>query len=107
MTHTQYNPVPAKLFSNYFGALVGKFYKILPMYEEQSPTVGQYINSLMFELTGGTKVIEDIKYDGRYMALVFTLGGLSDCDDVKVCRREVFKCIRLIEEINKDYEGGD
>ena len=104
MIDTQYNPVSERLYSNYFRTLIGKFYKILPMCEEMSPTVDKYISGLIFELTGGTKIIEDIKYDGRYMSLIFSLGGLSDCDDLKVCKREVFKCIRIIEEIIKEYE---
>lgn len=105
MMKTNYNPVSEKLYSNYLRALIGKFYKILPMYEEQSPTIDTYISSLIFELTGGVKIIEEVKYDGRYLSLISVLGNLSNCNDLKVCKREVFKCIRNIEEMINEYEG--
>lgn len=104
---THYFPIPDKLFHNYLRTLIGKFYKILPMCEEHSPTVNVYIDSLMFELTGNHKLIESVDYDARYMSLLCTLNGIQNCNEIKTCKREVFKCIRIIEELIEIIEGGD
>lgn len=105
MIETKYKPVPEKLCSNYFNILINKFYKILPLKEENSSTVDQYITSLLAEMTGGREVIKAIQHDGLYLMLVNTLEYLRYCDDLKVCKREVFKCIKTIESLNSKYFG--
>lgn len=107
MIETKYNPVDIKLCQNYFSILVNKIYKVLPLKEEHSPTVCKYIESLLNEMTGSSKVISAIRNDGQYMAIIGTLEGLCKCDDVIVCKREVFKCIRTVEELNLKYFGGE
>lgn len=103
MIETKYNAIEDDVYHNYLERLIGRFYKILPMKEEQSPTIVKYISSLQFELTGGKDVMESLNNDGRFLSLINTLEGLLNCDDVRVCKREVFKCIRTIE----DLKGGD
>ena len=103
MIETKYNAIDDELYHKYLKNLIGRFYKILPMKEEHSPTVHKYINSLQFELTGGRDVVTVLNNDGRFLSLINTLESLYDCDDIKLCKREIFKCIKTIEDLN----GGD
>lgn len=105
MIDTKYNPIPEQLVSNYFEVLINKFYKILPLYEERSETVGQYIDSLLYELTGNQEAIIMINEDGQYASLIGTLESLQSSSDIKKIKREIFKCIRIIESLNKKYFG--
>lgn len=107
MIDTKYNPIPTKLCSNYFVILINRFYKILPLKEEASPTITQYITSLLSEMTGNKELIDLLQNDGQYLSLLGSLEYLMLCDNVKTCKREIFKCIRIIEELNRKYFGGD
>lgn len=107
MIETSYGQITEKLCDNYFGCLINKIYKILPLKEEQFPTVNQYIESLLFEMTGNKKIIASIREDGQYLAVIGTLENLRQCDSIKICKKEIFKCIRLIDSLNKRYFGGD
>ena len=105
MIETKYNPISDQLVSNYFEVLINKVYKILPLYEEKSETVGQYIESLLYEITGNQEAIIMINDDGQYASLIGTLESLREFIDVKKIKREVFKCIRIIESLNRKYFG--
>lgn len=105
MVNTKYNPISDELVGNYFQGLINKFYKILPMSEEKSPTLRQYIESLQWELTGNQEVICIIRNDGQYAQLIGTLESLNESAEIKYVKREVFKCIRIIEQLNNKYFG--
>lgn len=105
MIKTKYNPIPEKLCQNYFETLINRFYKILPLKEEGSPTITQYISSLLSEMTGNKELITLIREDGQYLSLLGSLESLIVCNDLKICKREVFKCIRIIEGLNKRHFG--
>lgn len=103
MIMTKYNPIPSELCENYFDILINRLYKILPLKEEESSTVVTYIESLLSEMTGGQEVILILENDGRFLSIINSLEYIRSCDDVGVCKREIFKCIRIVETLKKKY----
>ena len=51
----------AELLKNYFHTLVNQVYKILPMREKETESLGKYIWRLEAELIGGYGLIEDVR----------------------------------------------
>lgn len=103
MIKTKYNPIPNELCENYFNILINRLYKILPLKEEDSPTVTTYIESLLSEMTGGHKVILILENDGRFLSIINSLEYVRSCDNTSICKREIFKCIRIVETLKKEY----
>lgn len=91
------------MIRSYFGALVDRTFKILPLYEESNEGLHKYIKSLSFELSGLRGLVTGLDVDVEYVTLIVTFEALagdiaigSQADTVK---REVFKCISIIKKI--------
>ncbi len=81
--------------------LINKFFKILPMREDNVETLDTYMCSLLLELKGNRSLITKLDHDPNYLTLLSTLQYFITYpdEDVKVYKREVFKCINLIKKI--------
>lgn len=101
MIQTIYNPLSNEVYDDYMTLLINKIYKILPLKEEHSPTVVVYIESLLMEMTGNGKLILLLQNNGRYIGVVNTIESLKDCEDLQICKREIFKCIREVEKLKQ------
>ena len=106
------NPIPTNVIRKYLGYLIDKTFKILPMHEEQSPTLQDYIESYIIEIIGDKRIIPVFDADPRIITFLGTLFGENECIektmakeeyDHKVCKREVFKCIGIITNIRDRY----
>ena len=98
------------LLSEYFRALVNRFFKILPIRESEDKSLTTYIRSLQIELTGCGAFIERLDRDPQYLSLLSVLQYLQDNPDcsVKEVRREVFNAISICNKLRDKYsEGGD
>lgn len=94
---------------NYFDSLIGKFYKILPLKEKHENTLNTYLDSLKSELIGYTNLFVEFKKEPQFISLLSILQFLIDgqYNDI-VCKREVFRSIRIINHIKNQYcEGGE
>ena len=98
---------------NYFGSLVSRFFKILPMREESEESLTEYIKNFQRELVSCGFFIPSLKNDGTYMEILCTLQFLSDniyspdCDFQNI-RREVFHGISLCNEMQAHFmDGGE
>lgn len=93
--------VSNKALSNYVVRLKDRFFKILPMKEENQTTLNEYIDSLKCELIGANKLPLEVKEDHMFTSLLAILQFIhdEDCSTAKV-KREVFKAIRICEDIN-------
>lgn len=91
---------------DYFIGLKGKFYKILPMKENNDPTLGQYMSGLEKELIGCHSYLALSSLGGEFTSLLCILRYLiiTDCD-VKTVRGEVFRAIEVCEKLSK--RGGE
>lgn len=109
MIEVKYGLIPKESFCNYFEFLINKTYKILPLKEEKSETLKSYLESLLRELLGNRELVSVLVDEPRFITVLNTMQYLiSEEYTIKVCKREVFKCISILEEINSKYfKGGD
>lgn len=97
-----------ELLLNKLDDMVNQFYKILPLYENKSPTLHSYMESFMRELLGNKNLINDLKNDGLYLTLLGTLQFLIDNDcEVRVVKSDVFKAISIIKKLQKKYGNSE
>ena len=104
-----YSELDEKAFQNYFQYMIGKIYKILPMKEEGCQTLTTYLESLRIEMIGSYGLYRQLIEEPQFMSALNIIEYLIDNEyDVAVCKREVFKAIRHIENVNKKYfaKGG-
>jgi hypothetical protein len=98
------NIINNKLFYNYLDGVISKLYKILPLYENRYDTLKTYLRSLQIELIGSTSLIELLNNDAEYVSILATIQYLIDNNyDKDTCKREVFKCIKIIQKLKQKY----
>lgn len=102
--------VPDAMVENYFTHLTNQFFKILPLKEEGSQNLRNYMLSLQVEMSGLMGLMSLIQNDSRYLSLLATLDYLIEhkCETA-VVRREVFKSINICKKLKETYcnKGGD
>lgn len=104
MVKTKYNEIPNVYFANYFNFLIGRVWKILPMWEENNKDLQSYMEGLQRELIGNMNLVEELKYDGYFITLLNKLEYLINEEYTHdICRKEVFECIDIVEKISKKY----
>lgn len=104
MIEVKYGLLPKENFCRYFEFLINKTYKILPLKEEKSDTLKSYLESYQRELIGNMDLILLLVDEPKFITVLNTMQFLiSEEYSDKVCKREVFKCIRILEEINEKY----
>jgi hypothetical protein len=104
MIEVKYGLLPKENFCRYFEFLINKTYKILPLKEEKSDTLKSYLESYQRELIGNMDLVALLVKEPKFITVLNTIQYLiSEEYSDKVCKREVFKCIRILEEINEKY----
>jgi len=104
MIDVKYGQIPNELFNNYLKYLVNKLFKVLPMKEHEVKSLNSYLRSLQIELIGSTELIGTLKNDPQFLSLINTIQFFIDNEfDNQTCKREVFKCIHILEDLQKKY----
>ena len=104
MIEVKYGMLPKESFCRYFNFLINKTYKILPLKEEKSDTLKSYLESFLRELIGNKDLVSILVNEPKFVTVLNTIQFLiSEEYSDKVCKCEVFKCIRILEEINEKY----
>ena len=104
MIEVKYGMLPKENFCKYFEFLINKTYKILPLKEEKSDTLKSYLESYQRELIGNIDLVPLLVNEPKFITVLNTIQFLiSEEYSENVCKREVFKCIRILEEINNKY----
>lgn len=104
MTELNVKDVPDEMLVDWFNHLIGRVFKILPLSEKEPYALENYIGSLVFELSGSRSFIKKIRNDGYFLSLISVLYELLEGEhEHHVYKREVFKCISIIEKINDKY----
>ncbi len=98
-----------KAIANYFNSLLGRVFKILPLYEnlESRKYLFKYIQSLLYEFEGLPDYMNNIKASTDFIIIYSTLEEISneslfDDDNSDFIKSEIFKCINLIKRILKN-----
>ena len=87
----------------YLDRLVGKVWKLLPIYEHKSRD--EFLNNheaLMIELSGAESLV---LYCGFYLELLNKVEGLSVAGDQKFVKRTVRECIDVIDKLKEKVRG--
>lgn len=96
----KYGKISEDAMSVYLVHVVNGIFKILPLKEEESSTLKEYIESLQRELFGLNLLHED----SRLMKVISTLEYLANEEYTHaVCKKEVFKCIHIIQGMCDQY----
>jgi len=104
MIEVKYGLISNESFCRYFEFLINKTYKILPMKEENCKTLKSYLESYLRELIGNKELVTLLVNEPQFITVLNTIQYLiSEEYSVEVCKKEVFKCIHLLENINKKY----
>lgn len=94
--------VTQELFENYLDSLVGRFYKIMPMHEDEDPTLQSYLEGLNRELSGVKSLVIVLNNNPYFMQLIGTVQYFIDNEfDKKICKKEVMKCIDISKKLKK------
>lgn len=103
-------PIRAELVEGYFHSLINKFFKILPLYEDNETTLCEYMRNLQAELLGFQSLLIDLRYDVHLVSLLSILEYLIDMHscfgfemEKAIIKREVFGAIRVCEKMEKRY----
>lgn len=92
----------SELEVSYIKSLIPKTFKILHIKEKQPDTLYDYVDSFRVELIGSQKSFEELKTDTNFQSLINIINYFCDNElEHKKIRREVFKCIDLINKIIK------
>jgi len=88
-------------YREYLIELKNRVYKILPLYEEENECLGEYIDSVCFELYGLRKLIADLPYGIWYVKSLATLEQMKvetlNVGAKKRVKKETFKVLKLID----------
>ncbi|MCR1960211.1 hypothetical protein CWE04_11810 [Thomasclavelia cocleata] len=89
--------------------LISKIYKILPLKESDNASLYEYLDSLVIQLEGARKTCTDFTtnnlYSRKYIEIINTVNYLKDNTfTTKQCKREVFKCISLLNSIMNELK---
>ena len=104
MIEVKYSLLPHNSFCNYFDFLINKTYKILPMKEENSLTLKSYLESYQRELIGNKELVDVLVDEPQFITVLNTIQFLiSEEYTNEVCKKEVFKCIRILQKIKNKY----
>lgn len=102
--------ITMKSYKDYLIGLKNMIFKILPLYEESSETLEEYLDSLCFELYGLKHVIENLPHNEWHVKTLATLEAIKneiplDFDDTKKIKKEVFKMLSLIDKQIDQLKG--
>lgn len=94
-------------YARYMGALVDRIFKILPLCEEESETVCDYMRSLQRELVGLYNFEPDLYGDEMFLSIIATLQYLIDNPTCKIgtVKCEVFRMIKVCNSIRDRYQA--
>lgn len=94
----------------YFKSLVNRFFKILPMRENNEASLPAYIQSLQREIIGFSKLIPSLYEVPSFVSLLSILEYLNDTPEcpVHIVRTEVFHAINICSKLKNKLmrEGG-
>ena len=94
-----------ELLSNYLKNLVNRFFKILPIREQNEESLTTYMQSLQAELLGCKGLVSAIQNDASYLTLLSILQYLIDNPEctVREVKREVFRAISICNKLKAQY----
>ena len=99
------NGIGCEFLANYFKTMVNHFFKILPMRENEDPSLQIYLESFQSELLGCKELIASLNADPQFITLLAILQYLIDTPECpfRSLRREVFRAISICNKMRAKY----
>lgn len=93
------------VIGNWSADLINKFFKILPMWEQNVTTLPIYLEGLKDDLVNCSIVVTEFKSDGDYLTLVCILQLLISNPDLNTnkVRRQIFRAINICNTLRARY----
>lgn len=90
---------------NYMRGLVDRFFKILPMWEDQESSLQTYLESLLLELKGFEELMSVLHDDRDFVTLLSILQYLIGHPETnkRTVKREVFRSISICNKLTAKY----
>lgn len=113
-----YCEIPRETLAQYFNALIGKVFKILPLAEDNRDSAKTYLDGLHRELKGLRKLFWVINKDPGFVSLLSIVTWLTyhvadeECTN-DIIKKEVFDAIAICQDLkdrvlaDSDANGGD
>jgi len=92
---TKYGTITDEQFDRYKKSVIGRIYAILPMKEEDVPTIKEYISGLNRELVESLEVFGKCE---RVLSVVCLLNGVIEQTDHATYRKDILRCCNIISE---------
>lgn len=98
-------PLDSETLHKYLSVLVNRFFKILPIREQESESFAVYVKSLLSELLGCRGLVCVLDNDPDFATLLFILQYLIEHDEIGIAevRREVFRSISVCNKLKARY----
>lgn len=92
----------------FLSSLVGKLYKVLPLYEDGGSEVFLYLERLIAELNGAMYTFPELTEEENYISIVNNLNYILHCGCSLVeCRRQTFDSISLAKKLRRGGNYGE
>lgn len=90
---------------NYMRNLVDRFFKILPLWEENEETLPIYLDSMLIELSGFRSMMFALHHDHDFVTLIAIVQYLIDNPETssRTVRREIFRAISICNKLSAKY----
>ena len=90
---TKYGEITTEQFQEYRTSLINRVWALLPMKEESSNTIRQYVENLNRELIMNVDIFERCE---RVLTVVCLLESVAKESDHDIYRRDILRCCRII-----------
>lgn len=97
---TKYGHLPFSTFEKYRKSIVDKIYILIPLKEENCPTLQNYIERLNRELCGMMEFVAG--HEDYVLTTICLLENLITEENFNIFKHDVFRCCELI---SKAYGG--
>ena len=96
---TKYGTLSPVLFNEYCTNLRNRVWQLLPLKQEQCPTINNNIERINREILGIAEIIEYTQCKSQLMTVTGLLEHLMHEDNFKLYRSDVLRCCRLINDL--------
>ena len=90
---TKYGEITTEQFQEYRTSLINRVWALLPMKEESSNTIRQYVENLNRELIMNIDIFERCE---RVLTVVCLLESVANESNHDIYRRDILRCCRII-----------
>lgn len=89
----------------YMRGLVDRFFKILPLWEDNEESLSEYLDSLLLELEGFNGLMYALHDDRDFVTLLAILRYFIDYPETNThtVKREVFRAISICNKLRARY----